>query len=311
MAKMNMLQTLLPPSTAGSEVAFQQKDNPSLTKSIDIVFPVLHGPLCEDGAIQGMLETAGVAYVGAGVLGSAIGMDKDVAKRLAKEAGIPVVPSRTYRRRDWNRISKTEITAIEKELGLPLFVKPVNMGSSVGVSRVTKIEDLQKSVSDAFHYDEKVLIETAIDAREVEIAALESLDENEGVKISVPGEIIPQHEFYSYDAKYLDENGAALKIPAEMDSKKLAELNEMARSIFDVLECSGMARIDFFLEKKTNKIYLNEINTLPGFTSISMYPKLWEASGLSYENLLTHLIDLALQRFERRKNISREYLDLK
>lgn len=302
---------LLAPGAIGQSVSIQGKDDPGLVQSVDVVFPVLHGPLCEDGSIQGLLETAGVAYVGAGVLGSAIGMDKDVAKRLAKQAGIPVVPGKCFRHWQWERITDSEIEALQNELGETLFVKPVNMGSSVGVSKAKTTAELKSAVANAFQYDEKVLIEQSIPAREIELAALESLDPKEGVKISIPGEIVPQHEFYSYESKYLDENGAALDIPAKISQEQVEEVQAIAKAAFAALECSGMARIDFFLDKSTNKFYLNEINTIPGFTKISMYPKLWEASGLSYGNLLTHLLELAMQRHERRKRISREFLDLK
>ncbi len=302
---------LLAPGTIGQDVFIQGKDDPNLLQSIDVVFPVLHGPLCEDGSIQGMLETAGVAYVGADVLGSAIGMDKDVAKRLAKQAGIPVVPSHCYRQWEWNQLSEATLQKIHSELGSTLFVKPVNMGSSVGVSKTKNFAELKSAVENAFLYDEKVLIEKAIDVREIELAALENLAPGEGSKISIPGEIIPQHEFYSYESKYLDENGATLEIPAKTSEAQVTEAQEIAKKAFSVLECSGMARIDLFLDKANGQFFLNEINTIPGFTKISMYPKLWEASGLSYGNLLTHLLELAMQRHERKKRISREFLELK
>ena len=269
---------------------------------VDVVIPVLHGTFGEDGTLQGLLELAMVPYVGADVAGSAVGMDKDIAKRLLKEAGIPVVPSITVNKQRWQEDSKFIMKNALEKLGLPLFVKPVCTGSSVGVKKVKKKEDLAKAMNFAFQFDTRVMIEKAIDCREIECAVLG----NENPAGSVLGEIIPNHEFYSYEAKYIDPNGAALKIPAQVKASLADKIRETALEGYMALSCSSMARVDFFLDKKTNKFYLNEINTLPGFTSISMYPKLWEATGLPYSDLLDKLIALAFDRHRMKLEIKTE-----
>ena len=269
---------------------------------VDVIFPVIHGTFCEDGTLQGLLELAMVPYVGADVTGSAVGMDKDIAKRLLKEAGIPVVPSLTVNKQNWKENSKTIMKEALAKLGLPLFVKPVCTGSSVGVIKVKKKEDLAKAMKFAFQFDTRVMIEKAIDCREIECAVLG----NEKPAGSVLGEIIPNHEFYSYEAKYIDPNGAALKIPAEVNKALSDKIRKIAVEGYMALGCSSMARVDFFLDKKTNKFYLNEINTLPGFTSISMYPKLWAATGLKYSDILDKLIMLALDRHKKKLGIKTE-----
>jgi len=267
--------------------------------AVDIVFPVLHGTFCEDGTLQGLLELAMVPYVGADVAGSAVGMDKDIAKRLLAEAGIPVVPSVTINRQQWQDNKKNIIgTAIDK-LGLPLFVKPVCAGSSVGVEKIRGAKLFGKAVDFAFQYDTRVIIEKAINCREIECAVLG----NENPAASVLGEIIPSHEFYSYDAKYLDPQGAQSQIPAAIEDKLAARIRETAVKGYLALCCSSMARVDFFLDKRTGRFYLNEINTLPGFTSISMYPKLWEATGIPYSKLLDKLIELACARHKQKMSI--------
>lgn len=276
-------------------------------QKVDVVFPVMHGTFCEDGAIQGFLEMAGVPYVGSGVLASAIGMDKVVAKRLAEQAGITVVPYVALKRRDFDRVKDGITAEVKKRFGFPVFVKPVSAGSSVGVHKVKKADQLLPAIEDAFRYDTKVLIEQAIDAREIEIAALESLEDGVDPIISVPGEIVPEHEFYSYEAKYLDENGAKLLIPADLNAQQTKAAQNMAREIFYALEVEGMARIDLFMDKKTGKFYFNEINTIPGFTSISMYPKMMEASGVSYAQLLTHLVELAVKRADEKNQLVRDF----
>lgn len=275
---------------------------------VDVIFPVVHGPLCEDGTLQGLLELSGIAYVGSGVLGSAVGMDKDVAKRLARESHIPVVPFFSLRADKWNQDREGLMVRISKELEFPVFVKPANMGSSVGVHKVKSITQLASALDDAFRYDTKILVEKAIDAREIEIAILENLDPKLPPHASIPGEIKPRHEFYSYEAKYLDETGAELLIPAPLDEKQQVEAQKIARHAFEALECEGMARVDLFLDKQSGKFYFNELNTIPGFTSISMYPKLWEHTGLPYSQLLDRLIQLAKQRHTRKRKLSREYL---
>jgi len=269
---------------------------------IDVVFPVLHGTFGEDGTLQGLLELAMVPYVGADVTGSAVGMDKDIAKRLLKEAGIPVVPSLTINKQQWKNNQKLIIKNALDKLGLPLFVKPVCTGSSVGVKKVKKKELLAEAMDFAFQFDTRVMIEKAVDCREIECAVLG----NENPAASVLGEIIPRHEFYSYEAKYLDPDGAALKIPTEIKASFADAIRKTAVEGYMALGCSSMARVDFFLDRKTNKFYLNEINTLPGFTSISMYPKLWEATGLKYSDLLDKLIILALDRHKKKLEIKTE-----
>jgi D-alanine-D-alanine ligase len=269
---------------------------------IDVVFPVLHGTFGEDGTLQGLLELAMVPYVGADVTGSAVGMDKDIAKRLLKEAGIPIVPSLTINKQQWKDNQKLIIKSALDKLGLPVFIKPVCTGSSVGVKKVKKKELLAEAMDFAFQFDTRVMIEKAIACREIECAVLG----NENPAASVLGEIIPSHEFYSYEAKYLDPNGAALKIPAQIDKTLTDKIRKTAVEGYMALGCSSMARVDFFLDKKTNKFYLNEINTLPGFTSISMYPKLWEATGLKYSDLLDKLITLALERHQKKLEIKTE-----
>lgn len=300
---------VLPPSSAEASAALLPVNPGQLThpSPIDVVFPVMHGPLCEDGTIQGLLELADVPYVGCGVLASAVGMDKDVAKRLARDAGIPVVPWFTLRQAGYERIRETTHAAIGRELGFPNFVKPANMGSSVGVRKVRTAEELPAAIEEAFRYDTKVLVEKAVDAREIEVAVLEPLDPGQPPMTSIPGEVAPTHEFYSYEAKYLDENGAVLVIPADLDGRQAARVRQIAAGAFMALECEGLTRCDFFLDRMTGEFYFNEINTLPGFTQISMYPKLWEATGITYRQLLTHLIELAIARHQRRSTLLREY----
>ncbi len=268
---------------------------------IDVIFPVLHGTLGEDGAMQGLFEVAGIAYVGAGVLGSAIGMDKDVMKRLLRDAGIPVADFRTVRRErfeaDPRRVCE-ELLA----LGLPLFTKPANAGSSVGIRKVGATGELEDAVRYALQFDGKMLAEAAVSGRELELAVLGGNPPT----VSVAGEIIVQHAdgFYSYDAKYIDEHGARLQLPAQLSSEGLARAQTLALRTFDVLECEGMARVDLFLKEDGN-LLVNEINTIPGFTAISMYPKLWALSGVTPTELVTRLIDLALERGRRRAQLRR------
>ena len=265
--------------------------------NVDVVFPVLHGTLGEDGAMQGLLKLMDVAFVGADVAGSAVGMDKDIMKRLLRDAGLPIGTFISVRKGE-------EITFEEakEQVGLPMFIKPANQGSSVGVHKVATDEEFKAALSDAFTYDSKVLIEEFIKGREIECAVLG----NEKPKASVPGEIIPHHEFYSYEAKYIDENGAGLEIPATLSEEVTKQIQETAIKTFKTLACEGMARVDCFVTNE-GKIYINEINTLPGFTKISMYPKLWEASGISYPELIDQLIQLAIERHNRQKNLKTTY----
>jgi len=260
--------------------------------AIDVVFPVLHGTHGEDGTVQGFLELAGLPYVGAGVLGSAAGMDKDIMKRLFRDHGLPVV--------EWVLVMRSEIAAarerVEREFTYPVFVKPANLGSSVGISKVHNAEELLPALELAASFDRRILVERGIDARELECSVLG----NDSPVASVAGEIIPVHEFYDYDAKYIEE-GSKLLIPAPVTQDQSDVVRNLSCRAFLAIDCAGMARVDCFLERPTGKIYLNEINTIPGFTSISMYPKLWEASGVSYTALLDRLIALALERHEEKR----------
>jgi D-alanine-D-alanine ligase len=269
---------------------------------VDVVFPVLHGTFGEDGTVQGLLELAMVPYVGADVLGSAVGMDKVITKRLLAEAGIPVVSSLAFTRESWERDQASLAESAVSRLGMPVFVKPACTGSSVGITKVKTREALPAAVVAAFAFDTRVIIEQAIDCREIECSVLG----NEDASASVLGEIIPRHEFYSYEAKYIDPDGARLVIPADLDSRLSEAIRSDAVKGYKALACSGMARVDFFLERHSRNFYLNEINTIPGFTSISMYPKLWEATGVSYGELLDRLIQLALDRHRRKLQIKTE-----
>ena len=258
---------------------------------IDVVFPVLHGPFGEDGTVQGLLKLANMPFVGAGVLGSAVGMDKEVMKRLLREAHIPVADFVVLNR---SKAGEIDFETVKKRLGQPMFVKPANLGSSVGISKVKNEDEFGEAVALALKYDNKILVEEYIEGREIECSVLG----NENPIASVPGEIIPRHEFYSYDSKYIDENGAALEIPAGLSDNVTKKVQACAVKAFEVLCCEGMARVDFFV-RKNGDVIVNEINTIPGFTKISMYPKLWEASGISYSELIDRLIQLAIERFRR------------
>ena len=264
----------------------------------DVVLPVLHGTYGEDGTVQGLLELADVAYVGAGPLGSAIGMDKDVTKRLLSHAGIPVVPWRVIGAGAYQRQPATE-EARAAELGFPVFVKPANAGSSVGISRVRAPDALRPAIEAALAFDHKVLVEAAVNAREIECSVLG----NDDPEASLPGEVIVTHPdgYYSYDAKYVDETGAHWKIPADLPPDIIERVRTFSTQAFQILELSGMARVDFFLVRATNSLYLNEVNTIPGFTAISMYPKMWEASGVPAKALISRLIELAVERRRARR----------
>jgi D-alanine-D-alanine ligase len=277
---------------------------PGILAREDVVFPVLHGTYGEDGTVQGLLELADVAYVGAGHLGSGIGMDKDVSKRLLHEAGIPVVPFRVIRAADVRRDAEAAARRAA-ELGFPLFVKPANAGSSVGVSQVKEPPALLPALRAALRFDVKVLAEAAIDAREIECAVLG----NDDPQASVPGEIVVTHRdgFYSYQAKYVDAEGAAIRIPADLPPETTQRVRELSVATFRALDLSGMARVDFFLDRQTGALCVNEVNTIPGFTAISMYPKLWEASGVPVKQLVSRLIDLAIERRAARRDLETSY----
>jgi D-alanine-D-alanine ligase len=269
-------------------------------RAVDVVFPVLHGPFGEDGAIQGLLEMAGVPYVGAGVLGSALGMDKAVQKVLFGAAGLPVVPHEVVHEREWLE-DREAVEARAGNLGLPLFVKPASLGSSVGISKVRGLGELADAMAGALAFDRKVVVEAGVEgAREIECAVLG----NDEPVASVPGEIVPSAEWYDYRAKYLEE-GTALEIPARLPAEVTRRVQRMAVAAFQAVECAGMARVDFFY-REPEEILVNEINTIPGFTQISMYPKLWEASGLSYGELVDRLVELALERSELEARRGRE-----
>ena len=263
-----------------------------------MVFPVLHGPFGEDGALQGLLKMADIPFVGAGVLGSAVGMDKVIMKRLLRDAHIPIAAFIPLRFNE----TIPEYSSIAAELGEPFFVKPANLGSSVGVSKIHNASEYKQAVSRAFEYDNKILFEENITGREIECSVLG----NDEPVASLPGEIIPRHEFYSYDAKYIDEQGAALEIPARLPDGTIAGIQKLSVAVFQALSCEGMARVDFFL-RGDSEIIVNEINTIPGFTSISMYPRLWNASGIPYVELIDRLIQLAIERFERERRIKTAY----
>jgi len=273
-----------------TEAALVPLDRGAGAQRLDVIFPVMHGTFGEDGTIQGMLDLAGLPYVGAGVLGSAVGMDKDVAKRLCQTAGIPVVPWVTVQRWRWEQDKWAVRNEIEEKFPYPVFVKPATLGSSVGMSKVHNTEELGLALDLACEYGMKILVEKAVTAREIEVSVLGNHDP----KASVPGEIVPHREFYDYTAKYL-EDGTQLVIPAVLKPAQLKKIQTLAVKAFQALELSGMARVDFFLEKEGGKLYLNELNTIPGFTSISMYPKLWEASGIPFRELIDKLIELAFE----------------
>jgi D-alanine-D-alanine ligase len=271
-------------------------DSRSDVLRVDVVFPVLHGTFGEDGTVQGLLDLAGLPYVGSGVLGSAVGMDKDMQKRLFLQAKLPVGDFLAIGRAEWEQSRSKVLRAIQKKFRFPVFVKPATLGSSVGMTKAHNAKELAAAIDLAAEFAQKILVERAIRGREIEVSVLG----NENPKASIPGEIVPHREFYDYAAKYLEE-GTRLLIPAKLTRAQVKRFQEYAVRAFRSLECLGMARLDFFLEHRTRRILLNEINTIPGFTSISMYPKLWEASGLSYRDLLDRLIELALAQHREKQ----------
>ncbi|HEV3208258.1 MAG TPA: D-alanine--D-alanine ligase family protein [Terriglobales bacterium] len=269
--------------------------------NVDIIFPVLHGTFGEDGTIQGLLELADLPYVGAGVLGSAAGMDKDIMKSLFRAAGLPIVKHVTILRSEWEADAKKVQKLVESKLKYPLFVKPANLGSSVGISKARNRKELGPAIEEAAKFDRKIVMEQGVGgkkhkAREIECSVLG----NDRPTASVPGEIVPGKEFYDYTAKYLDE-GSQLIIPAKLSKRETKEVQQLAIKAFKAVDCSGLGRVDFLMDPKTRKIYLNEINTMPGFTSISMYPKLWAATGLAYPDLIERLIQLGQERHQEKK----------
>jgi D-alanine-D-alanine ligase len=269
---------------------------------LDVVFPVVHGTDGEDGALQGLLELAGLPYVGAGVLGSALGMDKAAMKAVFRDAGLPIADYRVVRTRDLRRDPDHVVGVVEEAFGYPCFVKPCNGGSSVGVSKARDRRELLDALRLAGRYDRRLMLERAIDAREIECSVLG----NDDPEVSVPGEIIPANEFYDYRAKYLDA-GSRLLIPAPITEPQARSIRDLAARAFRVLDLAGMARVDFFLDRATHAVFLNEVNTIPGFTSISMYPKLWEASGLPFGRLVDRLIELAFERHDEMGALVTDY----
>ena len=291
------------PADPGAATLVPLDGKPSPALRVDVVFPVLHGTYGEDGTVQGLLELAGLPYVGSGVVGSAVGMDKDMAKRLFRQEGLPVGDFVAVLRSEWEGSRNKVLQTIKKKFKFPVFVKPATLGSSVGMTKAHDAKELAKAMDFAAEFAMKIVVEKFIRGREIELSVLG----NDTPKASIPGEIIPHREFYDYAAKYLEE-GTRLVIPAKLSRAQVKKFQEYAVRAFRCLECRGMARVDFFLEKPTGRIYINEVNTIPGFTSISMYPKLWEASGLSYRELIDQLIELALaeQREKQRTKYSIE-----
>jgi D-alanine-D-alanine ligase len=294
------------PGERGSSLVPFESDAPAARAaahavSVDVIFPVLHGTFGEDGTVQGLLELADIPYVGAGVVGSACGMDKDVMKRLFAAAKLPIVPHVTLLRGDWERAPNHVRRIIEKRLKYPMFVKPANLGSSVGISKVHSASELKGAIDLAGSFDRKIIVEQGVGgkkgkAREIECSVLG----NDHPEASIAGEIVPGKEFYDYDAKYLDE-GSELLIPARISKRQQKQVQQLAVRAFRAVDCAGLARVDFLMDPKSGKIYVNEINTMPGFTSISMYPKLWAATGLSYADLINRLIELGLERHAEKK----------
>ncbi len=281
-------------------LTIERGDRPSITGlGLDVVFPVLHGPYGEDGTVQGLLELANIPYVGSGVLASAVGMDKAVSKFVFVAKGLPIAKYLVVLRQNWIEQSSRISDAVASQLGYPVFVKPANLGSSVGISKVKSPAELKAAIDVAGEYDRKIVIEAAVpNAREIEVAVLG----NDHPEASVPGEVIPSREFYDYQAKYLDDDSRVI-IPADLPAKVAAEVQRLAIEVFLALDCAGMARIDFLMDAKSGKIYLNEINTIPGFTTISMYSKMWAASGVSYPQLLDKLIGLARARHTEKQQL--------
>jgi D-alanine-D-alanine ligase len=293
-----------PPGEASSTV--QALDSAALSAvrlaELDVVFPVLHGTYGEDGTVQGLLELAGVPYVGCGVVASAAAMDKAIAKDILQAHGLPVLPYVMIKRKTWQQSSEQVIAEVEGDLRYPVFVKPANLGSSVGISKVHERSELAPALDLAARYDRKLLIEQGIEAREIEVSVLG----NDDPIASIPGEVVPSREFYDYRAKYIDDDSELL-IPAPLDVEMTQRVRQMALSAYKALDCAGMARADFLLDKVSGELWMNELNTIPGFTQISMYPKLWQATGISYAELIDRLIELAIERFEDKSRSETSY----
>jgi D-alanine-D-alanine ligase len=272
----------------------QKLDKSSASERLDVIFSVLHGPYGEDGTVQGLLELADIPYVGAGVAASAISMDKDLMKIIFQQRDLPILKWMTIKRKEWQKYKEKILSLVQDDFEYPLFVKPTNLGSSVGITKVHKKEELEKAIDLASSYDRKILIEKGLEeAREIECGVLG----NDEPRASVVGEVKPAGEFYDYDSKYIDKE-TQLIVPADLPDGVSRKVQEIALRAFKAVDAAGLARVDFFVSKKENKIYLSEINTIPGFTSVSMYPRLWEASGVSYPDLIDQLIQLALERHQ-------------
>ena len=306
MAESNPAVLLAEPSRRGLMRLDKGDEQQSITAielgQLDVVFPILHGPFGEDGTLQGLLELAGIPYVGAGVVASAVGMDKILFKDVMRAHRVPVVRAVALKRKAWEEHPEAVLGKIEGEIGYDCFVKPANLGSSVGITKAHDRSELCAALDTAARYDRKILVEVAVDAREIEVSVLG----NDNPVASVPGEIVPSNEFYDYKAKYLDGESDLL-IPAPIPAETAELVRRLAVEAYQAIDCAGMARVDFLLERSTNTVYLNEVNTLPGFTPISMYPKLWEASGVSYTELIHQLIELALERFQDKSRTATSY----
>lgn len=297
--------TILPEPGNNTLYAFKQGADGTVMETLvdlDVVFPVLHGTFGEDGTLQGLLEMAGLAYTGAGVLGSAVGMDKALFKDVLRAQNLPVVESVTGNVLDVRNRLPQLLDEAEAIGSYPLFVKPANMGSSVGITKCRTRSDLMEGAMDAIRFDRRILIEKGINAREIEVSVMG----NEDPKVSLPGEIRPKADFYTYEAKYLDDTSELL-IPAELDVETITYIQEVALKVYKVIDCAGLARVDFLMDKDSGKLYVNEVNTMPGFTSISMYPKLWEASGIPSDELVDRLIELAIERKTVRDGLEYQY----
>ena len=275
----------------------------SLLSSIDVAFPLVHGPFGEDGTIQGLLELADIPYVGAGVAASAVGMDKALMKAIFRASNLPIVDWMLIRRHDWESKPEETIRGIESAFGYPCFIKPANLGSSVGISKAHNWDELAQALANAAQYDRRLLAERAVDAREIECSVLG----NDEPIAAMPGEVIPQREFYDYAAKYADDSGTELKVPADLSPELTRSVQDIAVRAFKAIDGSGLARVDFFIERGTNRVLVNEINTIPGFTSVSMYPRMWEKTGLTYPALIERLIQLALERYADKQKSKTSY----
>lgn len=287
---------------AGHLLALADQGTKGVDKKRLVVFPILHGTFGEDGTMQGLLELAEVAFVGPDTMGSAIGMDKVVSKKLVQAAGVPVVPWLETRQQFWSAHKDRIVAEAEKALGYPMFVKPVRLGSSVGISKVKDRAALQKACENALAYDDKIMIEKGLNVREIECAVLGDYEPD----VSIPGEVIPHAEFYTYEAKYIDADGASMAIPAKLDEAQVRVAKDLSRRVFMALDLYGMARVDLFLDKDTGKFYFNEVNTIPGFTEISQFPMLWKESGVGAKDLLDRLISLAVKRQDQKRALKRD-----